>query len=118
VRSMAFQSASKFLPVSRWVLGYLLFIADKFGDLSLQESELPKVVGSGTDRLPLASVQVGPVNEAQLGHGSSVLGEVDSDPSGDKVDHNQAGLPDAIDPIYQSPQESDFDCVKEIYMVG
>jgi hypothetical protein len=35
MRSMAFQSSSKFLPGSRWVLGSLLFIADKFGDLHL-----------------------------------------------------------------------------------
>jgi hypothetical protein len=35
VRSMAFQSTTKFLSSSRWFLGSLLFIADKFGDLSL-----------------------------------------------------------------------------------
>jgi hypothetical protein len=35
VRSMAFQSTTKFLPGSRWVLGSHLFIVDKFGDLSL-----------------------------------------------------------------------------------
>jgi hypothetical protein len=39
LRSMAFQSTSKFLPDSRWVLGSLLFVTDKFGDLSLQEPE-------------------------------------------------------------------------------
>jgi hypothetical protein len=88
VRSMVFQSINNFLHGSRWVLGSLLFIADKFGDLSLQESESPEVIGSGTGRLPPASVRVGLINEAQLGQGSTVLGESDSDPSGDKVDHN------------------------------
>jgi hypothetical protein len=39
VRSMVFQSTTKFLLGSRWVLGSLLFVADKFGDLSLQELE-------------------------------------------------------------------------------
>jgi hypothetical protein len=37
VRSMAFDSTSKFLPGSRLVFGSLRFIADKTGDLSLQE---------------------------------------------------------------------------------
>jgi hypothetical protein len=37
--SMALQSTNKFLPSSMWVLGSLLFVADKFGDLSLQEPE-------------------------------------------------------------------------------
>jgi hypothetical protein len=35
VTSMAFQSTTKFLPGSRWVLGSFLFIADMFEDLSL-----------------------------------------------------------------------------------
>jgi hypothetical protein len=35
VRSIVFQSSSKFLPDSRWVFGSLLFIDDNFGDLSL-----------------------------------------------------------------------------------
>jgi hypothetical protein len=39
VRSMAFQSTTKFLPRSRWVIGSLLFIADKFRDLNLPELE-------------------------------------------------------------------------------
>jgi hypothetical protein len=39
VRLMVFRSTSKFLPGSRLVLGSLLLIADKFGDLSLQELE-------------------------------------------------------------------------------
>jgi hypothetical protein len=53
---MAFQSTTKFLPGSRWVLGSLLFIADKFGELILQEPESPEVIGSGSGRLPLALV--------------------------------------------------------------
>jgi hypothetical protein len=60
----AFQSTTKFLPGSRWVLGSLLFIADKFGDLDLQEPESREVVGSDTDRLPPAPVRVDLVNEA------------------------------------------------------
>jgi hypothetical protein len=62
--SMVFQSTTKFLPGSRWVLGFLLFVAGKFEDLSLQEPELREVTRSGTGRLPLAPVQVGPINEA------------------------------------------------------
>jgi hypothetical protein len=56
VRPMAFQSTSKFLPVSRWVLRSFHFDADKFGDLSLQEPESHEVAGSGTGHLPPAPV--------------------------------------------------------------
>jgi hypothetical protein len=35
MRAMTFQSTTKFLPGSRWVLGSLLFVANKFGDLNL-----------------------------------------------------------------------------------
>jgi hypothetical protein len=52
VRSMTFTSTSKFLPDSKLVFRSLLFITDKFGDLSLQEPELQEVIGSGTDRVP------------------------------------------------------------------
>jgi hypothetical protein len=52
VRAMSFQSTTKFLPSSRWVVGSVLFIADKFGDLNLQESESREVVGLGTSYLP------------------------------------------------------------------
>jgi hypothetical protein len=52
VRAMPFQSTTKFLPGSRWVVGSVLFIADKFGDLNLQESESREVVGLGTSYLP------------------------------------------------------------------
>jgi hypothetical protein len=51
VRAILFQSTTKFLPDSRWVLGSLLFITDIFGDLNLQEPESPEVVGSGTSHL-------------------------------------------------------------------
>jgi hypothetical protein len=37
VRATAYQSATKFLPGSRWCLGSLQFVTDKFGDLTLQE---------------------------------------------------------------------------------
>jgi hypothetical protein len=39
VRAMEFQSTTKFLSDSRSVLGSLLFVADKFGDLNFQEPE-------------------------------------------------------------------------------
>jgi hypothetical protein len=52
VRSMVFQSSSKFLPGSRWVLGSLLFITNKFRDLNLQEPELREVIGSSTECIP------------------------------------------------------------------
>jgi hypothetical protein len=35
VRLMVFQSTNKFSPDSRWVFGSLLFIANRFRDLSL-----------------------------------------------------------------------------------
>jgi hypothetical protein len=75
VRAMPFQSTTKFLSSSRWVLGSLLFIADKFRDLNLQEFESSKVVGSGTGRLPLAPVQVDLINKSQLNHGLVKAGE-------------------------------------------
>jgi hypothetical protein len=56
MRVMAFQSTTKFLPDSRWDLGSVPFIADKFGYLNLQEPELREVIRSGTDRLPPALV--------------------------------------------------------------
>jgi hypothetical protein len=73
VRLMAFQSTNKFLPSSRCVLVSLLFIDDKFGDLSLWESESPDVTGSATGYLPPAPVRVGHVNEAQLRPRSNAL---------------------------------------------
>jgi hypothetical protein len=51
MRVMAFQSTTKFLPGSRWFLGSLQFVTDKFGDLNLQKPESSKVTGSGTDHL-------------------------------------------------------------------
>jgi hypothetical protein len=53
MRAMAFQSANKFLPGSRCFLVSLVFIADKFGDLSLQEFESSEVPRLGIGRLPL-----------------------------------------------------------------
>jgi hypothetical protein len=40
------------------------------------------------------------------------------DPSRDKADHHEIRCPVAIDPIYQSPPKSNFDCGLEVYMVG
>jgi hypothetical protein len=45
-----------FLPRSRWFLGSLRFVTDKFGDLTLQEPESTEVAKSGTDHLPPAPV--------------------------------------------------------------
>jgi hypothetical protein len=80
-RAMAFQSTTKFLPSSRWVLGCLLFIVDKFGDPNLQEPESREVIRSGTGRLPPGLVRVSLVNEAQLKHGFDQPGKIDPDPS-------------------------------------
>jgi hypothetical protein len=52
VRAMVFQSTTKFLPGSRWFLGSLQFITDKFGDLTLQEPKSCGIVGPGTGHLP------------------------------------------------------------------
>jgi hypothetical protein len=98
---MAFQSTTKFLPSSRWFLGSLEFLTEKFGDMSLQEPESSEVTGSGTSHLPPAPVRLGLVNEAQLGHRLGSLGETDMDPTGDKVDHTLAVLTTTTDPIYQ-----------------
>jgi hypothetical protein len=46
------------------------------------------------------------------------LGNTDSDPSGDKANHNPAGLPATIYPIYEPPPESDSEVSREVYMVG
>jgi hypothetical protein len=82
VRSMSFQSTSKFLPSSRLVLVSLLFIDDKFGDLSLQEPEKPEVIRSGINHVPPVPIRVGLVNEPQLGHRFKESGEAESDPPG------------------------------------
>jgi hypothetical protein len=64
VRAIAFQSTTKFLLGSRWFLGALQFVIDKFGDLNLQKLESSEVLGSGIDRLPPAPVRVSLVSEA------------------------------------------------------
>jgi hypothetical protein len=115
---MTFQSATKFLPSSRWILVSLFFIADKFGDLNLQEPESREVVGSSTSHLPPAPVRVGLANEVQLGHGLIKLGKTDPNPSGDKVDHTSTVLAAITDPIHQSSLESDSEGDREVYMVG
>jgi hypothetical protein len=118
VRSMMFQSTTKFLPGSRWVLESLLFVADKFGDLSLQEPESWEVVGSGIGRLPPAPVRVSLINEAQLQHGSTMPRKTNSNPSGDKANHNLAGSTTTIYLIYQLPLELESEGDRQIYMVG
>jgi hypothetical protein len=106
------------LPSSWWFLRSLQFITNKFGGLTLQEPESCGIIGSGIGRLPLAPVQVSLINEAQLGHGLNKLGKMDSDHTGDKVDHTPAILAATTDPIYQTPLESDSEGGREIYMVG
>jgi hypothetical protein len=64
VRSMEFDSTNKFLPGSRLVFGSLLFIADKMGDLSLQESEPRQIIGSDTGQFPPTLARVGLACEA------------------------------------------------------
>jgi hypothetical protein len=87
MRAMTFQSITKFLPGSKWFLGSLEVLTGKFGNLSLQELELGKVTGSGTRRLPPASVWVSLINKARLRHRLGSLGETDTDPAEDKADH-------------------------------
>jgi hypothetical protein len=118
MRAMVFQSGNKFLPGSRWFLGSLEFITNKFGDLSLQEPESHEVARSCTSRLPLDPVQVDLVSEAQLRHELNALGETDSDPTRDKANHTLATLTATTDPIYQSSLESNSENSGEVYMVG
>jgi hypothetical protein len=101
----------------RWVLISLLFVAGKFGDLSLQEPELRRVTGSGTGHLPPALIRVDVVKEARLRHGSNKLGKTDSDSLRDKSDHKSVGLPAITDPIYQSLPKSNPEGGREVYMV-
>jgi hypothetical protein len=112
---MTFQSTTKFLPGSRWFLSSLEFLTDKFGNTSLQELELSKVAGSGTDRLPPALVRVGLVSEAQLRLDS--LGETDTDPMEDEADHTLTAQAAAIDPIISLSSGSDSEYGREVYMV-
>jgi hypothetical protein len=99
-------------------MGSLEFLTDKFGDLSLQELESSEVVGSGTNRLPLALVRVCLACEAQLRHGFDVPRKTDIDPTEDKADHNLAIPIVTSYPIYQSLMESDSECGGEVYMVA
>jgi hypothetical protein len=115
---MAFQSTTKFLPGSRWILRSLQFVTNKFGDLNLWEPELSEVTGSGTGHLPPAPAQVGLINEVQLRHGLNELGKTYLDPAGDKADHILAVLAATTDPIYWSSPESDSEGGREVYMVG
>jgi hypothetical protein len=118
VRSMAFKSTSKFLSGSRLVFGSILFVADKMGDLSLKELKLWEITGSDTDHFPPTSAQVGLTCEARLGHGSSQLGESESDPSGDNCNHHEICCPDVADPIYKPSLESKSDGGPKVFMVG
>jgi hypothetical protein len=118
VKSMAFDSTSRFLPGSRLVIGSVLFIADKMGDLSLHQPESWEIDGSNTDHFPLTPTRDGLACEARLGCGSSGPGEFESDPSGDSVDHHEICCPDTTDPNYKRWLESDFDGGQEVFIVG
>jgi hypothetical protein len=118
MRAMVNQSATKFLPGSEWFLGSLQFITDKFGDLTLQEPESCRIIRSGTDHLPPASVRVGLINEVQLRHELSELGKMGSDPEGDKVNHIMAAPAAPTDLICLSPPEFNSEGGGEVYMVG
>jgi hypothetical protein len=58
MRLMPFESTTKFLPDLRFVFGSLYFIANKLGDLSMQEPEQQEVSGSGADQLILTPARV------------------------------------------------------------
>jgi hypothetical protein len=118
VRATTYQSTTKFLPDSRWFLGSLPFINNKFGDKTLQESESQEITKSGTGHLPPAPVQLSPVNQAQLRHIVDELGKTGSDPTGNKADHSLAIPAATTDQIYQSSLESDSEGGGEVYVVG
>jgi hypothetical protein len=117
VRAMAFQSTTNFLPSSRWFMGSLEFLTNKFGNESLQESESSDFIVSCTDCLRPAPVRVGLINEAHLKHRLDLLGGIEIDSIGDKADHALAVPAAAIDPICMSSLESDSKYGREIYMV-
>jgi hypothetical protein len=115
VRTMAFQSKTKFLPGSKWFLGSLEFLTNKFGNLSLQGPKLSEVVELGTGDLPPALIRVGLINEAQLGLSSS--GEMDAGSMKDIADHPLAAQAATTNPIYSPSSGSDSEYRREVYMV-
>jgi hypothetical protein len=78
---------------------------------------LSKVIGSGTGRLSPVPVRVGFINEAQLKHGLSSLGETNTDPAEDRADHTLASQVAAIDLIYLPSSGSNSKYGREAYMV-
>jgi hypothetical protein len=80
---------------------------------------LSKVTGLGTGDLPSAPVCWGRriINEAQLGHRLGSLGEMDMDPTEDKVDHTLAAQAATTDLICLPSSESNFQYGREVYMV-
>jgi hypothetical protein len=99
-------------------MGSLLFIADKFGDMNLQEPKSCKVIGLGTCHLPLAPVRVSLINEAHLRHGPVELRKIDPDPTGDNADPIQAIPIAIIDPIYQLPPGTNSEGDRQVFIVG
>jgi hypothetical protein len=120
MRSMTFQASAKFLPGSGFVFGSLHFIANKFGDLSLQEPEQHKVSEPGTNRPPSSPARVGLTLQTRPEHGSDVLGESESDTFGENTGHLRVCCPNTVDPIYNhiALSESDSESNREIFMVG
>jgi hypothetical protein len=115
VGTMVFQSITKFLLGSRWFLGSLEFLTDRFGNLNLKEPELSEVIRSGTSRFPPTLDRVGLINEAQLRLGS--LGETDTNLAEDKADHALAAQAAVLDLIYSPSSGSDSEYDREVYMV-
>jgi hypothetical protein len=117
---MMFQASAKFLPGSGFVFGSLHFIANKLGDLSLQEPEQQKVLEPGTNRPPSSPARVGLTLQTRPEHGSDVLGEFESDTFRENTDHLRVRCPDTVDPIYShiALSESNSKSIREIFMVG
>jgi hypothetical protein len=92
-------------------------LTNNFGNISLQESELSKVTGSGTVCLPSSPVRVDLINEAQLDHRLGLLGEMDMGPGEDRADYTLATQAATTDLIYSPSAESDSKYDREIYMV-
>jgi hypothetical protein len=67
---------------------------------------------------PLITARDGLTTKAQLGHGSCLSGESETDPSGDNTDHHEICCSVATNPIYKMSPEFDSDSSREVFMVG
>jgi hypothetical protein len=107
LRSMAFESATKFSPGSKMVFGSLLSVTDKMGDLSLQEPKPWAITRSGADQFQLTPIQVGLAWDARPGHKFGNLGESKSDLSRDSANHREIYCLATIDPTDNPVLKSD-----------